>query len=191
MESINHRQVYFNSENISKDFINNIINFVKSNSDLQMDNGNYNFDKKEQELSGNERKVWQMSKTNETEEFVRLILRNVKKANELYSFDIGKILNIFYMEYASEDSASLEYHMDIGPYPFNQRKLSFSLLVNDPLEYEGGQLEIWRNNNEFTLMPKDFGTIAIFPSFLPHRVTPVTKGTRYSLVQWYSGPDWR
>jgi len=191
MESINHRQVYFNSENISKDFINNIINFVKSNSDLQMDNGNYNFDKKEQELSGNERKVWQMSKTNETEEFVRLILRNVKKANELYSFDIGKILNIFYMEYASEDSASLEYHMDIGPYPFNQRKLSFSLLVNDPLEYEGGQLEIWRNNNEFTLMPKDFGTIAIFPSFLPHRVTPVTKGVRKAFVGFIGGPPYK
>jgi predicted 2-oxoglutarate/Fe(II)-dependent dioxygenase YbiX len=191
MELINHRQVYFNSENISKDFINNIINFVKSNSDLQMDNGNYNFNKKEQEHSGNERKVWQMPKTNETEEFVRLILRNVKKANELYSFDIEKILNIFYMEYDSEDSASLEYHMDIGPYPFNQRKLSFSLLVNDPLEYEGGQLEIWRNNNEFTLMPKDFGTIAIFPSFIPHRVTATTKGVRKAFVGFIGGPSYK
>ena len=33
------------------------------------------------------------------------------------------------------------------------------------------------------------GTIIIFPSMLPHRVTPVTKGVRYSLVQWFSGPD--
>ena len=191
MESINHRQVYFNSENISKDFINNIINFVKTNSYLQMDNGKYNFDKEEQEFSGNERKVWPMPKTNESEEFVRLILRNIKKANELFSFDIDRILNIFYMEYDFEDSASLEYHMDIGPYPFNQRKLSFSLLVNDPSEYEGGQLEVWQDHNKFIAMPKDFGTIAVFPSFIPHRVTATTRGVRKAFVGFIGGPPYK
>ena len=184
MESINHRQVYFNSENISKDFINNVIDFVKTNSYFQMDNGS-------QEFSGNERKIWPMPKTKETEEFVRLILRNIKEANKLYSFDIDRILNIFYMEYDSNNSSLLEYHIDIGPYPFNQRKLSFSLLVNDPSEYEGGQLEIWKDHSEFTPIPKDFGTIAVFPSFLPHKVTTMTKGIRKAFVGFIGGPPYK
>ena len=33
------------------------------------------------------------------------------------------------------------------------------------------------------------GTVIVFPSAILHRVTPVTKGARYSLVQWYNGPD--
>ena len=48
---------------------------------------------------------------------------------------------------------------------------------------------IVQNNNQKEL--RNRGTIIVFPSFLEHQVTPVTKGTRYSLVQWYSGPDWR
>jgi len=50
---------------------------------------------------------------------------------------------------------------------------------------DGHQLD----NNKKEL--RNRGTIIVFPSFLEHQVTPVTKGTRYSLVQWYSGPDWR
>ena len=36
---------------------------------------------------------------------------------------------------------------------------------------------------------KNKGTIIVFPSMLLHKVTPVTKGIRHSLVQWFSGPD--
>ena len=51
---------------------------------------------------------------------------------------------------------------------------------------------IWNDNllemdKETTMQ----GTIIVFPSMLPHRVTPVTEGVRYSLVQWFSGPDFR
>ena len=35
------------------------------------------------------------------------------------------------------------------------------------------------------------GAMALFPSFLPHRVTPVTRGVRYSLVGWVCGKPWR
>jgi PKHD-type hydroxylase len=35
------------------------------------------------------------------------------------------------------------------------------------------------------------GTVIIFPSFLQHRVTEVKRGTRYSLVQWYNGPEFK
>ena len=38
---------------------------------------------------------------------------------------------------------------------------------------------------------REKGRVLIFPSFLPHKVTPVTKGVRKSLVTWMEGPAWR
>ena len=75
------------------------------------------------------------------------------------------------------------------------RKVSVSVQLSHPDDYEGGDFEIKNffghqlDNNKKEL--RNRGTIIVFPSFLEHQVTPVTKGTRYSLVQWYSGPDWR
>jgi len=52
--------------------------------------------------------------------------------------------------------------------------------LSDPYEYEGGELQI--NTGQILVPEKDKGTVIIFPSYLLHRVTPVTKGTRRSLV---------
>lgn len=74
------------------------------------------------------------------------------------------------------------------------RKLSISVNLSDPKDYEGGDLEM-RNywGSQDLKMPtaelRKQGTVIVFPSMLMHRVTEVTKGTRYSLVQWYSGPQ--
>ena len=64
------------------------------------------------------------------------------------------------------------------------RKMSMSLLLNDT--YDGGDL------NLFSVQPirKETGTMVFFPSFVPHEVTPVIKGTRYSLVMWFVGRPW-
>ena len=69
----------------------------------------------------------------------------------------------------------------------SQRKISASLLLNDESEYEGGDLMIL---NE-TIQQKKQGTIIVFPSFMAHQVTPVTRGTRYSAVCWMGGPKWK
>ena len=78
------------------------------------------------------------------------------------------------------------------------RKISLSILLNDPSEYEGGDFEFDMRNhedpkfNKIEKVPfKEQGTLIIFPSFSFHRVLPVTKGVRYSLVNWVKGPDWR
>ena len=73
------------------------------------------------------------------------------------------------------------------------RKISVTAQLTDPEEYEGGDFEIknlW-GTMELPIDPevKNKGTILVFPSMLLHRVTPVTKGKRQSLVQWYNGPD--
>ena len=85
-----------------------------------------------------------------------------------------------------------------------ERKLSMTISLSDPSEYEGGNLEFdFRNysnpNNEedrlnrmkecTEIRPK--GSIVVFPSFVFHRVTPVTRGTRYSLVCWSVGKPFK
>ena len=68
------------------------------------------------------------------------------------------------------------------------RKLSFSIGLNDPSEYEDGDLEIWTGGDNFKCK-LDKGEAVFFPSWIPHQVHPVTKGTRKSLVGWVHGPD--
>ena len=68
------------------------------------------------------------------------------------------------------------------------RKLSMTLLLND--DYEGGEFEINSCNKAKCTISKpelSQGSIVFFPSFMEHRVKPVTKGTRYSLVGWFLG----
>lgn len=82
-------------------------------------------------------------------------------------------------------------------YEGKTRKLSCSVLLNDPSEYSGGDLEIGNTNNVDTSLEENKvnlkqynlgqGSIIVFPGFIWHRVTPVTKGTRYSLVMWTLG----
>ena len=67
------------------------------------------------------------------------------------------------------------------------RKLSMTLLLNDPSEFEGGNLEIAGKNMSHMKQ----GHAAIFASFLQHRVTPVTKGVRKSLVVWFNGEPFK
>jgi len=70
------------------------------------------------------------------------------------------------------------------------RKLSFTLQLSDPSEYEGGELVIKTSKDE-AVMKKEKGFVVMFPSYVLHRVTPVTKGVRRSLVGWVSGPAFR
>jgi len=85
-----------------------------------------------------------------------------------------------------------------GPEEGRIRKLSMTCQLTDGSEYEGGELEFdfrnyaphMREENKHLIKAKEIlpkGSIIVFPSFLWHRVKPVTKGTRYSLVMWSLG----
>ena len=86
-----------------------------------------------------------------------------------------------------------EWHKDETDFeaPFN-RKLSVSVQLSDHTTYKGGDLK-FKDIDGTELAPINSmryqGTVIIFPSFLEHKVSPVTKGTRYSLVQWFYGPE--
>lgn len=92
-----------------------------------------------------------------------------------------------------------------GTWPMDHgkiRKLSVTISLCDPSEYVGGNLEFDFRNSMDTEWKKGKttkecveirprGSIIVFPSFVWHRVTPVTKGTRYSLVIWNLGYPFR
>ena len=72
------------------------------------------------------------------------------------------------------------------------RKLSMTILLND--SFEGGQFEFASYSKEkcnITPLEMKKGQIVVFPSHMEHRVAPVTKGTRYSLVCWFLGPPFK
>ena len=100
-----------------------------------------------------------------------------------------------------------DWHCDSWDKPYDKpntsdhgkiRKLSMTCQLTDGSEYQGGELEFdFRNYDPHLrdeskhlrqakeILPK--GSIIVFPSFVWHRVKPVTKGTRYSLVMWNLG----
>ena len=101
------------------------------------------------------------------------------------------------------ESQHYDWHQDSWNKPYNKpreisdgliRKLSVTVSLADGDEYEGGDLEFnLRNKNEDTSViqrskeARVKGSVIVFPSFVWHRVAPVTKGTRYSLVIWNLG----
>lgn len=71
------------------------------------------------------------------------------------------------------------------------RKLSMSLMLSDPSEFEGGELQVKIDNDTPITLEQKRGRVWFFPSYILHRVTPVTKGTRRSLVLWIGGPEFK
>ena len=84
-----------------------------------------------------------------------------------------------------------EWHMDndvVGKHQPPVRKISMTLLLSDPSTFEGGELEFMQKGKTAKLKQ---GQAIFFSSWLQHRVKPVTKGERYSLVMWFGGPPFK
>ena len=81
------------------------------------------------------------------------------------------------------DGGHFDYHVDNGQGQLSVRKLSIVVNLNDPKDWEGGELQTYKEVNA----EQALGNMHIFPSYLLHRVTPVTKGIRKSLVLWSGG----
>ena len=71
------------------------------------------------------------------------------------------------------------------------RKLSFSLQLSDPDDYEGGNVQLLDEAGKSYITPRQRGTIVLFDSRTQHRVLKVTKGVRKSIVGWTVGPRWK
>ena len=112
---------------------------------------------------------------------------------QFYKFDLFGFHEDFqYTVYNGETEGFYDWHLDRGPSETGSppRKLSLVMQLSDPYEYEGGELQILASNQAVSLIKKR-GLIVAFPSFMLHRVTPVTAGQRRSLVIWATGPAFK
>ncbi len=106
------------------------------------------------------------------------------EANErAYRFRLGDMMTMHVLEYTPD--GFFDWHMDLGAGVTASRKLSLITFLTPPEEYLGGELRFMDGSEP--LRPAQ-GVTAIFPSYLLHRVDPVTQGTRHTLVSWLHGP---
>ena len=97
--------------------------------------------------------------------------------------------NVQLARYDSSDSGFYDWHTDFGDVAPG-RKISISIQLSRPDDYTGGDLELmYKGQPEPAERAR--GALIAFPSFVLHRVTPVTSGTRWSLVAWIAGARWR
>ena len=110
------------------------------------------------------------------------LLAIAMKANDYYKFNIDFFDVVQLIKF--EEGDSYDWRFDAGYARAGNRKLSLTVQLSAPEDYEGGNLVV--DINDFTA-PRAIGSVTVFPSFVKHKVTEVTKGTRHSLVIWCSG----
>jgi PKHD-type hydroxylase len=92
--------------------------------------------------------------------------------------------------YRAEEEGFYGWHVDIGAGPLANRKISLVIPLTDPASYQGGEFEVF-HDSEPSPIDMPLGRVVMFPSYLLHRVRPVTAGVRRSLALWVSGPPFR
>ena len=114
----------------------------------------------------------------------------LKANNNHFGFDGMKLTELAQFTHYHE-GGFYDWHMDNdvqGKHQPPVRKISMTLLLSDPSTFEGGELEIMSKGKTAKLKQ---GQAIFFASWLQHRVKPVTKGQRKSLVMWFGGPPFK
>lgn len=107
-----------------------------------------------------------------------------------FDYDISGIshgLQLIHYSSDMEVKGHYDWHIDAGQGEPVYRKISFTAQLSDPRDYEGCELLINNHAGQIT-GTKERGSVHLFPSYMPHKVTPITKGERYALVIWIHGP---
>ena len=140
-------------------------------------------------------KVTWLPLTDETNFIYTKIIDLLKDANKkMWNFNITNIVDdIQISEYnynpiEGEISGHYDWHMDCGGGVSSTRKLSVSIQLSEDDSYEGCDLQFMIHRN-IIKAPRKKSTCIIFPSYLTHQVTKITKGTRKSLIFWIHGPS--
>lgn len=122
----------------------------------------------------------------------RLMDLSVEANDALWKFDLVSAPELIqYTTYNAEEKGHYGAHQDIGPGDMSLRKVSVTVQISEADDYEGGDLQITQGGDGWLTCPRGFGTTVVFPSYMMHRVTPITKGTRKSLVLWVGGSHYR
>jgi PKHD-type hydroxylase len=110
---------------------------------------------------------------------------------QFYRYDLYGLNEPFqYTVYEGAEGGYYGWHVDMGEKNYEPRKISLSLQLSEPCGYQGGDLELEVGDGPYKA-EKARGTLIAFPSYVLHRVSPVTSGIRKSLVIWVAGPEFR
>jgi PKHD-type hydroxylase len=111
---------------------------------------------------------------------------------ETFGFDLWTLRDVQFTAYEATNAGHYNFHEDlswVSELNFH-RKLSIVVNLSHPTDYDGGLLEFGKEQPDPVKL-RGRGSVIVFPSFLRHRVTAVTKGIRHSLVSWVEGPKFR
>lgn len=131
----------------------------------------------------------------QTQDFYGRVEDIVLRLNaQFFHYDLSGLVSFQYARYEGAEGGHFDWHKDYGKdyaTPDREpRKLSLSIQLSDPMQYQGGELEV-RAGNQTDVAPRARGTVIAFPSYVLHRVTPTTSGVRKSLVVWAVGPEFK
>ena len=117
----------------------------------------------------------------------------LKIANiQYFNYDVEGIDKLRFLKYGI--GGRYEWHTDYGRHECSMRKLTGIIQLSDSNDYEGGDFEFGLTDTEGSGLLKgnrNKGCLLVFPSFLSHRVAPLTKGKRYSIITWLEGNTFR
>ena len=122
--------------------------------------------------------------SHEAERIYKILNKIGNTVNKFFNYAISGIETAQIIHYKAP-SNGYEYHIDLGPEEAANRKISASILLND--DYDGGEFCFRTGETGSCTRPK-VGDVVAFSSFLPHKVNPITKGERFVLVVWFTGP---
>jgi PKHD-type hydroxylase len=113
---------------------------------------------------------------------------------DLFHFELTGLTTMQYAVYRQEEDGYFDWHNDYGRYrgdPGQEpRKITMSLQLSDGASYDGCDLEA-RAAHPIDVAMRERGALMAFRANALHRVTPITRGTRKSLVIWAAGPEFR
>lgn len=118
--------------------------------------------------------------------FQKLVNLAMEANKNFFKMDISSLNETYILEYRKGDY--FRPHMDINDFSASTRKLSLVLLLSEPGDYQGGELEFIPSVGEIS---QNQGNLIIFPSYMVHQVRKLKKGIRFSMVSWIHGPVFR
>ena len=124
-------------------------------------------------------------------EIARIIDPYIVMANrEVFGFDLNGVSEFQIAKYSEGDFFTEHMDMYLSDNA-SSRKISITVQLSDPDDYEGGDFIFGKDLPHIDPIIRRRGSIVVFPSFVYHEITPITKGTRYSLVGCYEGAKWK
>lgn len=124
------------------------------------------------------------------ERIYRSLIKLTSSVNkELFGFNIDALEEVCILTY--ENNGHYITHIDTSHEKIKCRKLTFLMGLSDKDSYEGGIFYIFPDTRSQVKYKLDAGDILIFPTYIPHKVDPVTSGTRKTIVTWFWGEKFK